>query len=48
LISLVTNKYFGQVFITDTDEPRMRNLMNQIKAAKKLFKVEDSEVADLV
>ncbi|MBM3418303.1 MAG: DNA replication/repair protein RecF [Bacteroidetes bacterium] len=48
LISLVTNKYFGQVFLTDTDEPRMRNLMNQIRAAKKLFKVEDSEVVDLV
>lgn len=48
LIALVTTNYFGQVFITDTDEERMRFLLNAISADKKLFKVESSEVLNLV
>lgn len=48
LIALVTTNYFGQVFITDTDEERMRFLLNAISADKKLFKVEHSEVLNLV
>ena len=48
LIDLVTTDYFGQVFITDTDEVRMRILLDSLVTEKKLFKVEYSEVINLV
>ena len=47
LVSLVTTNYFGQVFITDTDEKRMQELICNIKSAKKLFSVSDSNVVEL-
>jgi DNA replication and repair protein RecF len=47
LISLVSTKYFGQVFITDTDEERMRSLLSKISSKKKLFMVDRSEVVNL-
>jgi DNA replication and repair protein RecF len=48
LIALVTTKYFGQVFLTDTDEDRMRSLLSKIPSEKKLFMVDKSEVVNLL
>ena len=48
LIALVTTKYFGQVFLTDTDEDRMRSLLSKIPSVKKLFMVDKSEVVNLL
>lgn len=39
ILELVTNNYFGQVLITDTDEKRLAGVLNDLPIAKKLFNV---------
>lgn len=41
LIDLVTDKYFGQVIVTDADPDRMNKLFDEIQTEKKLFSVEN-------
>ena len=42
LVNLVSDNYFGQVFITDTDKDRMLKLFQNIKTDKRLFEIHDS------
>jgi DNA replication and repair protein RecF len=39
LLELVTNNYFGQVLVTDTDEKRLASVLADLPIAKKLFTV---------
>jgi DNA replication and repair protein RecF len=39
LLELVTNNYFGQVLVTDTDEKRLASVFTDLPIAKKLFSV---------
>jgi DNA replication and repair protein RecF len=40
LMSLIANNGYGQIFITDTSEERMRNRLNDIDTDKKFFNIE--------
>lgn len=39
IISLVADNHFGQIFITDTNETRMMNILKEIPADHKVFKI---------
>ncbi|WP_295767440.1 DNA replication/repair protein RecF [uncultured Mucilaginibacter sp.] len=45
LMQLVSNKEFGQVFITDANPKRVTNIFNKIKVEVKLFEVSRGEVS---
>jgi DNA replication and repair protein RecF len=47
LVALVTQDYFGQVMVSDTDEERMKALLNSLKVPSKLFKVMDGDVNEI-
>ena len=47
LIDLVSQHYFGQVLVTDTDEFRVRALFEQSGINVKLFRVEQGSVQEL-
>lgn len=47
LVALVTQDYFGQVMVSDTDEERMKALLNSLKVPSKLFKVIDGDVNEI-
>lgn len=40
LMQLVSSHHFGQIFITDTDENRIRTVFNKINVDLKLFKID--------
>lgn len=40
LISLITQKYFGQLFITDTHHTRTENVVKQTQLAYKMFEIQ--------
>ncbi|HRC90119.1 MAG TPA: DNA replication/repair protein RecF [Bacteroidales bacterium] len=40
IIDLAGNNRFGQIFITDTDEVRMRNVLSRFKADYRFFRIE--------
>jgi len=40
IISLVAENHFGQIFITDTNEQRLKGILNEIPAAHKVFKLD--------
>jgi DNA replication and repair protein RecF len=44
LMQMVSNHDFGQVFITDTNLPRVENIFNKIGVAITLFKVSGGEI----
>lgn len=47
LMELVSNHFFGQVLVTDTDEDRIRTLFSQTNLAGKMFSVNDGELSEL-
>ena len=47
LMELVSNNYFGQIVITDTEEDRLKELFGKLEIDKKFFKVEDGNVTEL-
>ena len=47
LVALVTNKFFGQVIISDTDKERMIKLLNRLSIKSKLFETIDGSVQEI-
>jgi DNA replication and repair protein RecF len=47
LLQLVSNNYFGQVLVTDTDESRLRAIFQSGDFDSKLFRVENGVIAEL-
>jgi DNA replication and repair protein RecF len=47
LLNLVSNNYFGQVLVTDTDEERLRAIFQTGDFESKMFKVEQGLVSEL-
>jgi DNA replication and repair protein RecF len=47
LMELVSNNYFGQIVITDTEEDRLKELFGKLEIDKKFFKVEGGNVTEL-
>ncbi|MCF8346268.1 MAG: DNA replication/repair protein RecF [Bacteroidales bacterium] len=44
IIKLVADNHFGQIFITDTNESRMIEILKEIPAEHKVFKVHNGEI----
>ena len=40
IIKLVADNHFGQIFITDTNETRMENILKEIPAEHRVFQIE--------
>jgi len=40
IISLVAENHFGQIFITDTNEQRLKSILNEIPANHKVFRLD--------
>jgi len=40
IISLVAENHFGQIFISDTNEDRMKNILKEIPAEHKVYKIQ--------
>ena len=47
LVALVTQDYFGQVMVSDTDEDRMKALLKSLKGPSKLFEVTEGDVNEI-
>ena len=47
LVALVTQDYFGQVMVSDTDEDRMKALLKSLKVPSKLFEVTKGDVNEI-
>jgi len=47
IISLVSDKHFGQIFITDTNQERAVMILEEISAAHKVFRVESGKIGAL-
>jgi DNA replication and repair protein RecF len=47
LLQLVSNNYFGQVLVTDTDESRLRAIFQTGDFDSKLFRVENGVIEEL-
>jgi DNA replication and repair protein RecF len=47
LLQLVSNNYFGQVLVTDTDESRLRAIFKTGDFDSKLFLVENGVIEEL-
>lgn len=47
LLELVSNRHFGQVLVTDTDEDRIRSIFNSDFMDKKLFHVDQGSIVQL-
>lgn len=43
IIHLVSENDFGQIFITDTDENRIKSLLNRISASGTIFKIDQQQ-----
>ncbi|MCE2712662.1 MAG: DNA replication/repair protein RecF [Cryomorphaceae bacterium] len=48
LLSLVSDHYFGQVLVTDTDEERIRTIFDRTETEHKLFLVDQGRVSELL
>jgi DNA replication and repair protein RecF len=46
LLELVSNNYFGQVVVTDTDEERLARILNELPIQKKLYRVNFGSVSE--
>jgi DNA replication and repair protein RecF len=44
IISLVSDKHFGQIFITDTNQDRAVSILKEISADHKVFRVENGHI----
>jgi hypothetical protein len=44
---LVSNNYFGQVVVTDTDEDRLAGIFGHLTIDKRLFKVNFGKITEL-
>ncbi len=44
LVHLVASDHFGQIFITDTDQKRIKHILREINIDYKLFRVENGSV----
>ena len=47
LVQLVTQDYFGQVILSDTDRTRMENLLDSVDVSSKLFEVIMGDVKEI-
>ena len=47
LMDLVSNNFFGQVLVTDTDEERIRTVFSQNNFAGKMFAVNEGAISEL-
>ena len=47
LVQLVTQDYFGQVILSDTDQERMENLLDTLNVPSKLFEVVQGDVQEI-
>lgn len=47
ILELVADESFGQIFITHTNEERMRKLLSNFHSSHKLFKVDSGQVTSL-
>lgn len=47
LMELVSNNFFGQVLVTDTDEERIRTVFSQNNFSGKMFAVASGEITEL-
>jgi DNA replication and repair protein RecF len=48
LMELVSNHYFGQIIITDTEEDRLRHLFGNLDIERKFFNVEKGCVTEIL
>jgi len=48
IIKLVGNHRFGQIFITDTDESRMKKILSDLNLDHRLFRIEKDGTIELV
>jgi DNA replication and repair protein RecF len=48
IISLVAENHFGQIFITDTNEQRLKGILNEIPADHKVFKLDQEGKFELL
>jgi DNA replication and repair protein RecF len=46
LLRLMRDKAYGQIFITDTDRPRLENLISRFAREFRIFQVENGQVAE--
>jgi DNA replication and repair protein RecF len=46
LLELVSNNYFGQVVVTDTDEERLARILNELPIQKKLYRVNFGTISE--
>jgi DNA replication and repair protein RecF len=44
IISLVSDKHFGQIFITDTSQERAVRILKEISAEHKVFRVDSGKI----
>ena len=44
IIKLVADNHFGQIFITDTDENRAKQVLDEIHQDNRLFKIKEGEI----
>lgn len=44
LMTLVSDQYFGQVIVTDTDENRLRSVFESIDVETRFFEVADGKI----
>lgn len=47
LLGLVSDHYFGQVLVTDTDEERIRNIFESTEIESRIFQVENGTISEL-
>lgn len=47
IIKIVTDSHFGQIFITHTDEHKMRSILNDMDTEYKIFLITHKEIIDI-
>jgi DNA replication and repair protein RecF len=47
IISLVSDKHFGQIFITDTNQDRAVSILEEISADHKVFRVDNGHIKEI-
>jgi len=48
IIKLVSENNFGQIFITDTDEERVRSILERLDTDNKIFRIEEDQALKLL
>ena len=44
IVRLVSENDFGQIFITDTDEERMRDILDQLGIENRVFTIDEDKI----